>query len=192
MDITGEFRIPASRQRVWNALNDPDALRASIPGCQSIEKLSDTQFAAKMLSKVGPVKAKFNTKLTLSKLNPPESYTLTGEGQGGVAGFAKGGADVTLSEDGTQTVLHYSARVQVGGKLAQVGSRLLDGTARKLADEFFTNLVAHLGGKTPPPPAAPAALPTTSTTPSLRHRLWLWATALIVLIALLAWAIGAW
>lgn len=145
MDLTGEFRIPASRQQVWEALNDPDTLRASIPGCQSLDKVSDTEFNAKMLSKVGPVKAKFATKITLSNLNPPQSYTLSGQGQGGVAGFAKGSADVTLLEEDSETVLHYSARIQVGGKLAQVGSRLLKGTARKLAAEFFGNFAAQLG-----------------------------------------------
>ena len=145
MDLKGEFRIPASRQQVWEALNDADTLRASIPGCQSLEKLSDTDFNARVLSKIGPVKAKFATKITLSNLKPPVSYTLSGQGQGGVAGFAKGSADVTLLEENSETVLRYSARVQVGGKLAQVGSRLLKGSARKLAEEFFGNFARQLG-----------------------------------------------
>jgi hypothetical protein len=144
MDMTGEFRIPAPRQQVWEALNDPAILGQAIPGCQSIEKLSDTEFAAKMLSKVGPVKARFATKLTLTHLNPPASYTIAGEGQGGVAGFAKGSADVTLEEDGRDTVLRYSARLQTGGKLAQVGSRLLGATARKMANRFFSKFAGLL------------------------------------------------
>jgi len=119
-------------------------LGQAIPGCQSIEKLSDTEFAAKMLSKVGPVKARFATKLTLTHLNPPASYTIAGEGQGGVAGFAKGSADVTLEEDGRDTVLRYSARLQTGGKLAQVGSRLLGATARKMANSFFSKFAGLL------------------------------------------------
>jgi carbon monoxide dehydrogenase subunit G len=145
MDVMGEFRIPASRQEVWEALNDTDTLRASIPGCQSLERLSDTEFSARVLSKIGPVKAKFATKITLSNLNPPESYTLSGQGQGGVAGFAKGSADVTLLEEDNETILRYSARIQVGGKLAQVGSRLLKGAVRKLAEEFFGNFAGQLG-----------------------------------------------
>jgi carbon monoxide dehydrogenase subunit G len=145
MDVMGEFRIPASRQEVWEALNDTDTLRASIPGCQSLERLSDTEFSARVLSKIGPVKAKFATKITLSNLNPPESYTLSGQGQGGVAGFAKGSADVTLLEEDNETILRYSARIQVGGKLAPVGSRLLKGAVRKLAEEFFGNFAGQLG-----------------------------------------------
>ena len=145
MDVTGEVRIPASRQQVWEALNDPDTLRGSIPGCQSLDKLSDTEFSAKVLSKIGPVKAKFATKITLSNLKPPESYTLSGQGQGGVAGFAKGSADVTLVEENSETLLRYSARIQVGGKLAQVGSRLLKGSVSKLAEQFFGKFAAKLG-----------------------------------------------
>lgn len=137
MEITGEFRIPATRQQVWEALNDPDMLRKSIPGCETLEKLSDTEFDAKIVSKVGPVKAKLATRITLSDINAPQSYTIGGVGQGGVAGFAKGKAHVTLKEDGANTLLHYTAHIQVGGKLAHVGSRLLKGTARKLGDEFF-------------------------------------------------------
>lgn len=147
MDITGEFQIPAPRQRVWEALNEPATLKACIPGCQALQKLSDTEFSAQMLSKIGPVKTKFATKITLSNLDPPQSYTISGEGQGGIAGFARGSADVTLADDDAQTILRYAARLHVGGKLAQVGSRLLSGTVRKLADEFFANLVRRLGKK---------------------------------------------
>jgi uncharacterized protein len=137
MDMTGEFRIPAPRQRVWEGLNDPEILKQSIPGCETIEKLSDTEFAAKVTARVGPVKANFNGKVALSDLDPPNGYTIGGEGQGGVAGFAKGGARVSLAEEGGETVLHYEVHAQVGGKLAQIGSRLIDATARKMAQEFF-------------------------------------------------------
>lgn len=141
MDINGEFRIPKSRDAVWAALNDPDTLAECIPGCDSIERISDTEFAARITAKIGPVKSSFDTTVTLSDLNPPESYTLTGEGKGGVAGFARGSADVRLDEDGAETLLVYSARIQPGGKLAQVGSRLIGGTARKLSDDFFAKFV---------------------------------------------------
>src|SRR5579862_5680905 len=138
MDMNGERRIPAPRQKVWEALNDPEILRQSIPGCQEIEKLSDTELTAKVTARVGPVKANFAGKVTLSDLDPPAGYTISGEGTGGVAGFAKGGAKVSLDEEGDETVLRYGVQAQVGGKLAQIGSRLIDGAARKLADQFFT------------------------------------------------------
>ena len=147
MDMTGEYRIPAPREQVWAALNDPATLKASLPGCQSLEKVSDQEFAATVVAKVGPVQAKFNGNVTLSNLNPPESYTISGEGKGGAAGFAKGGADVRLLEEGEVTVLTYTAKADVGGKLAQLGSRLIDGTAKKMADEFFNNF-SQAGGRT--------------------------------------------
>ncbi len=156
MDMTGEYRIPAPREKVWAALNDAETLRASLPGCESLEKVSATQFVATVVAKVGPVKAKFNGNVELSNLNPPESYTIAGEGKGGAAGFAKGGADVRLAEAGAdETVLTYTARADVGGKIAQLGSRLIDGTAKKMADEFFDNFRQQL---TPPAPAFDAAL----------------------------------
>ena len=148
MEMTGEFRIPAPRQRVWEGLNDPEILKSSIPGCQTIEKLSDTEFTAKVLAQVGPVKANFAGKVTLSDLEPPQSYTIAGEGTGGVAGFAKGSAKVNLDEDGGATVLHYAVQAHVGGKLAQIGSRLVDGTARKLADQFFDRFAAAVNAET--------------------------------------------
>ena len=152
MEMTGEFRIPAPRQRVWEGLNDPEILKSSIPGCQTIEKLSDTEFTAKVLAQVGPVKANFAGKVTLADLEPPRSYTIAGEGTGGVAGFAKGSAKVNLDEDGGATVLHYAVQAHVGGKLAQIGSRLIDATSRKMADEFFNRFVGIMT-----PPAAGAA-----------------------------------
>ena len=146
MDLTGEYRIPAARQDVWEALNDPEVLRQCIDGCQELSKDSDTQFSAKVTAKVGPVKAKFSGKVTLSDLDPPNGYKISGEGQGGVAGFAKGGATVKLTEDGADTVLSYSANAEVGGKLASVGSRLVEGVAKKQADDFFGKFSEIVGG----------------------------------------------
>src|ERR1700761_7136353 len=138
MDMTGEYRIAAPREKVWAALNDAAILKQAIPGCDEIEKPSDTSFTAKVTAKVGPVKASFGGKVTLSDMDPPNGYTITGEGSGGVAGFAKGGAKVSLEDDGPGTLLKYSVDAQVGGKLAQIGSRLIDGTARKMAEDFFS------------------------------------------------------
>src|SRR5690606_32718951 len=136
MELKGEYRIPAPRETVWQMLNDPAVLKACITGCEELEGTPAEGFSARVTTKVGPVKATFNGAVTLSNVNPPESYTISGEGKGGVAGFAKGGADVHLREDGAETVLTYTASAQVGGKLAQLGSRLIDSTARKLADQF--------------------------------------------------------
>jgi carbon monoxide dehydrogenase subunit G len=139
MELTGEQRIAASRTQVWEALNDPEVLKQCIPGCEALEKVSDTEFHADVTAKVGPVKAKFKGQVTLTDLDPPNGYTLSGEGKGGAAGFGKGEAKVTLEEDGDATILRYTVDAKVGGKLAQIGSRLVDGTARKMADEFFTS-----------------------------------------------------
>jgi carbon monoxide dehydrogenase subunit G len=137
MEIKGERIIPAQRPVVWAALNDPGVLQRSIPGCETIEKVSDTELNATLTLKVGPVKAKFKGNVKLIDLMPPEQYTIVGEGQGGVAGFGKMKATVTLTEVDGGTRLNYLADAQVGGKLAQVGSRLIEGTATKLAQEFF-------------------------------------------------------
>ena len=146
MNLTGEYRIPALRQDVWEALNNPEILEQCIDGCQELSKDSDTQFSAKVTAKVGPVKAKFSGKVTLSELDPPNGYKISGEGQGGVAGFAKGGATVKLDEDGGDTVLTYTANAEVGGKLASVGSRLVEGVAKKQADDFFGKFSQIVGG----------------------------------------------
>ncbi|MQT11751.1 SRPBCC family protein [Segnochrobactrum spirostomi] len=146
MEMTGEYRIPAPRERVWEALNDPAVLKSCIPGCESLEMTSPTEMTAAVTAKVGPVKAKFTGAVTLSNIHAPERYTISGEGKGGVAGFAKGGADVDLEPDGDATILRYTARAQVGGKLAQLGSRLIDSTAKKMADDFFGAFSATLGG----------------------------------------------
>ena len=142
MDMTGEYRIAAPRARVWEALNDPETLKRCIAGCEELEKTSDTEFSARVSTRVGPVSAKFTGKVQLSDVDPPNGYTISGEGQGGVAGFARGGAAVRLAEDGAETVLTYEANATVGGKLAQIGSRLIDSTARKMADDFFGKFAA--------------------------------------------------
>lgn len=139
MDLSGEFRVEAKIDKVWAALNDVEILKACIPGCQELEKISDNEMTAKVVLKIGPVKAKFGGEVTLENLNPPHSYSIVGEGKGGIAGFAKGGADVQLQEDGGETILNYQAKAQVGGKIAQLGSRLIDSTSAKLADQFFDN-----------------------------------------------------
>jgi uncharacterized protein len=158
MEMTGEFRIPAPRERVWQGLNDPEILKQAIPGCQTIEKVSDTEFTAKVVAKVGPVKATFGGKVNLTDLDPPKAYTISGEGTGGVAGFAKGSAKVHLDADGDEaTVLHYEVQAHVGGKLAQIGSRLIDATSRKMADEFFTHFAAVMAPEQAVPPVPDTA-----------------------------------
>ena len=139
MEMSGDVRIGATVEEVWAALNDAEILKACIPGCQELEKVSDTEMTAKVVLKIGPVKAKFGGEVTLENLNPPNSYSIVGEGKGGIAGFAKGGADVSLEQDGDETVLRYEAKAQVGGKIAQLGSRLIDSTSKKLANQFFDN-----------------------------------------------------
>lgn len=186
MDMSGEYRIAAPREAVWAALNDPDLLRQCIPGCEEIEKTSPTEFTAKVTAKVGPVKARFGGKVTMSDLDPPNGYRISGEGQGGAAGFAKGGAEVKLEPDGEGTILRYTVNANVGGKLAQIGSRLIDATARKMAEEFFgrfAELVAANAAATPAaetvaaetvaaetvadePAAAPAPAEPTAATPA--------------------------
>ena len=157
MQMTGQYRIEASRQAVWEALNDVEVLRACIPGVEEIEKTSDTGFTAKVRAKVGPVSARFAGEVTLSDLDPPNGYTIAGEGKGGAAGFAKGGAKVRLEDDGGATLLNYDVDAQVGGKLAQIGSRLIDGTAKKMADDFFARFAATVGGPAEAPAETEAA-----------------------------------
>ena len=157
MDMNGEVHLPASREAVWKALNDPEILKQAIPGCEEIVKLSDTEMTAKVAARVGPVSAKFAGKVTLSDLDPPNGYTISGEGQGGVAGFAKGGAKVNLKDESGGTLLSYTVQAQVGGKLAQIGSRLIDATARKMAEEFFARFAAAVSAPAPAAAGAPSA-----------------------------------
>lgn len=154
MDMTGEYKIAAPRERVWAALNDPDILRQAIPGCEELNKLSDTELEAAARAKIGPVSARFKGKVTLSELNPPESYVLSGEGSGGAAGFAKGEARVVLTSEGDATTLRYTVKATIGGKLAQLGQRLVDGAAKKMADDFFDKFSDLAGGKIAPPAVA--------------------------------------
>lgn len=165
MDMSGQHTIAATRQIVWEALNDPDVLKECIPGCEEIEKTGDTGFTAKVSVKVGPVKAKFSGQVTLSDIDPPNGYTISGEGKGGAAGFAKGGAKVRLQEadGGASTVLDYDVNASIGGKLAQIGARLIDSTAKKYANDFFEKFSeiatsrGASGGETKSTAAAPTA-----------------------------------
>ena len=161
MDITGQYRIAAPREVVWAALNDPDVLRRCIPGCQELERKSDTEFTAKVTLKIGPMNTNFTGAVTLQDLDPPKGYTISGQGQGGAAGFAKGSAHVTLTPDNDHTVLDYTAKADVGGKLASLGGRLIQATSKKLADEFFSKFAAEVGVEEEPTTTAeaPAAEP---------------------------------
>ena len=137
MTMTGEVQLPATREVVWAKLNDPEILKACIPGCEELNKTSDTEFDAVATTKIGPVKARFKGHVQLTDLDPPNGYKISGEGSGGVAGFAKGGAVVALSEKDGGTLLTYNVEAQIGGKLAQLGQRLINGAAKKIADDFF-------------------------------------------------------
>jgi carbon monoxide dehydrogenase subunit G len=215
MELTGEQILPAPRARVWAALNDPEILKRCIPGCQEIARVSDTQLTAKVGLAVGPVKATFTGKVTLSDLDPPNGYRISGEGQGGVAGFGKGSAVVRLADDPGGTRLTYSADASVGGKLAQIGSRLVEATARKLSDEFFARFAAEF------PPAAAAAAemvesasaaaeattvatrasdavrpldstpgPAGSASETTRLSPWIWIPAVILVVGAIVWLLG--
>ena len=139
MTMSGEVQLPATREAVWTKLNDPVVLKGCVPGCEQLDKVSDTEFQAIASIKVGPVKARWKGKVRLSDLDPPNGYKISGEGEGGVAGFAKGGATVALTDKDGGTLLTYNVEAQIGGKLAQLGQRLINGAAKKLADEFFAN-----------------------------------------------------
>ena len=150
MDVSGEFHIPLAREAVFEALNDPEVLGRCIPGCQTMEQVGEHEFDADVMARIGPVKARFRTRITVSNQNPPESYTLSGEGRGGAAGFASGSADVSLEAVDEGTVLRYTARIRPGGRIAQVGSRLIGGAARKIGTDFFSRFAEVV---TPAPPA---------------------------------------
>lgn len=154
MEITGEYPIPASRQRVWDALNDPEVLKACIPGCDELVCVSPTEFTARLTSQIGAIRTRLTGRVTLSDLDPPSRYRITGEGQGGIAGFVRGSALVSLAEEGDATVLRYTAKADVGGKLASVGSRVIQAVARKMADDFFRTFAEKVGAS---PLAATAA-----------------------------------
>jgi len=144
MELSEEIRIKAPREVVYAGLNDPEVLKACIPGCEELIQTSENELEAKVVLKIGPVKARFGGQVTLDRSNAPGGFTLTGEGKGGAAGFAKGGAEVTLIEDGDETVMNYTAKAEVGGKIAQLGSRLIQGTAKKLSAKFFASFAEEM------------------------------------------------
>lgn len=173
MEFRGQYPIPAPREIVWAALNDPQILQQCIPGCEQMEKTDETHFRAQATLKIGPVKATFKASIELANLDPPSRCTLKGEGQGGVAGFARGDAEVLLEPDTAGTVLTYKANAAIGGKLAQIGQRLIDGAAKQIADDFFSRfsravgaVAAAHGPRTPAPEAMPEAAPTAPTPPA--------------------------
>ncbi len=191
MELKDEIRINAPREQVYAALNDPEILRQAIPGCESLQKNSDTEFEAVVTSKVGPLTARLKGSVQLSDLNPPEGYTLSGEGKGGPAGFAKVRARVALTEDGTATLLRYEVKADVGGKLGQLGGPIIDRTARKLAGEFFQqfeSLVSAPGAGAETATAAPAAPAIAPTAKSTKLAWYFMAAAAL---ALAAWVLLA-
>ncbi len=187
MEMNGSREVPASVEATWNALNDPEVLKACIAGCESIDKVSDNEYQVAMTARVGPVSAKFSGRIVLSDIVAPKSYTIRFDGQGGAAGFAGGEAQVELSPAGTGTRIDYKAKAQVGGKLAQIGSRLVDGAAAKVADDFFGRLVERLGGaKDVDAVATTAGIPPAAAASALRN-MWIRlaiAAAIIVAMAI--------
>ena len=180
MELTSSRTVPASVEKTWAALNDADTLKACIPGCESIERVSDTEFKVAMTARVGPVSAKFSGRIVLSDIVAPASYKMSFEGQGGAAGFARGEARVNLTPDGSGTQIEYTVNAQVGGKLAQIGSRLVDGAAAKVADDFFACFVERLGGAG----AAPAEPVVASAETAAKSRmLWLRLAVVAAIIA---------
>jgi len=185
MEMSGEQHIPLPQQRVWEALNDPEILKACIPGCESIERVSENEYKVAMTAAVGPVKAKFAGKLLLSDIDPPNSYSLAFEGSGGAAGFGKGSAQVNLAPEGGGTLLTYRATASVGGKLAQIGSRLIDGVARKMADDFFIRFnktVAAAAEPAVPAGSGQAEAPAPSAPAKSPLPIWVWVVGGIVLL----------
>jgi uncharacterized protein len=183
MEISGEQRIALGQQRVWEALNDPEILKTCIAGCESIERVSDNEYKVAMTAAIGPVKAKFSGKLMLSDLNPPNSYSLAFEGSGGAAGFGKGSARVALATEGDGTLLTYKATASVGGKLAQIGSRLIDGVAKKMSDDFFAKFNATVAA--PPVSATDTAKFYAPTPKPFALPVWAWMGGAIALLLLL-------
>ena len=188
MELTSTRTVPASVEATWAALNDPQVLKECIPGCETIEPSGENEFTAAMTARVGPVSARFSGRIRLSEVTPPHSYTMSFEGQGGAAGFARGEARVALEAQDGGTRIDYTVKAQVGGKLAQVGSRLIDGAAAKVADDFFARLVARLTpageAAAAPPSTAAKAQPTMD---EVRRRMWIrvaLAAAIIVVMAI--------
>jgi carbon monoxide dehydrogenase subunit G len=185
MELQGERVIPAGVQRTWEALNDPDTLKACIAGCETLERTGEHSFRSVMAVRIGPVNARFNGKLDLTDVQPPLGYTMTFEGQGGAAGFGKGTSRVTLEPEGESTRLRYTAQAQVGGKMAQIGSRLVDAAARKMTDDFFAAFEAQLR----PPDAVAAAVPAAAARPPAAggSRVLWWVIAAVCVVGALYW-----
>ena len=197
MEMTGEERIPASQADTWAALNDPEMLKACVPGCESIERTAENEFQVLMVARIGPVSAKFKGKLALSNLKPPDSYAIAFEGQGGAAGFGKGAAQVRLAPEGEGTRLSYEVQASVGGKLAQIGSRLVDGAARKIAQDFFAAFNEKVGALHAPAGAAhdehhPAPVPRDPDLPTVADSslVFLAAASLVVFVVALFALLG--
>jgi carbon monoxide dehydrogenase subunit G len=181
MEMSGGRSVPADVETTWRSLNDPETLKACIAGCESVDRVSDSEYRVVMTARVGPVSAKFNGRIVLSDVVATTSYAMKFEGQGGAAGFAKGDVRVGLKPEGSGTRIEYNAKAQVGGKLAQVGSRLIDGAAAKVADDFFARLVERLGG------ARPEAIPMAATpVDAARKRLWLRAATIALILVAIA------
>ncbi|WP_395688049.1 CoxG family protein [Caenimonas koreensis] len=185
MDLQGERLIPASVQRTWDALNDPETLKACIPGCESVTRTGDNTFESVVAVKIGPVSARFKGRLEMTNVEAPRAYTINFDGQGGAAGFGKGSADVSLAAEGDSTRLTFAAKAQVGGKMAQIGSRLVDATAQKLTEQFFTAFEEHLR-----PPAADTgeAAPASAPPASSGIPMWVWIAGGAVVLAVLYFA----
>ena len=180
MELTSSRTVPASVEKTWAALNDPETLKACIPGCESIERVSDTELKVAMTARVGPVSAKFSGRIVLSDIVAPASYKMSFEGQGGAAGFARGDAKVNLTPDGSGTRIEYTVNAQVGGKLAQIGSRLVDGAAAKVADDFFACFVERVSGARA---AAVDAVVAPADADAKSRMLWLRLAVAVVIIA---------
>lgn len=185
MDMTGERRIAASREKVWDALNDTEVLKASIPGCETLERTGDNELKATASVRIGPIAAKFAGKVSLLDLDPPNGYRIEGEGQGGVAGFAKGGAIVRLAAEGAATVLSYDVKAQVGGKIAQLGARLIDATAKQMADTFFDRFAAAVAGPAAAGVGTVAAPGATRDVEGMPIVVWLGGAAFILIFILI-------
>jgi uncharacterized protein len=188
MDLKGEYLIPAKKLVVWKHLNDPETLKNSIKGCETLDKVNETEFTAKVKAKVGPVSALFRGSVTLTDLEPPNSYTITGQGKGGVAGFAKGSVKIALldSDEHNKTLLKYEGNAQVGGKLAQLGSRLIGGVVKSTADDFFktfNNYINSIENPTIAPTEGSASMDTISKIPNIPF--WIWIILLIGTIGLI-------
>jgi carbon monoxide dehydrogenase subunit G len=182
MDMQGSRQLAVTQQQAWDALNDPEVLKTCIPGCDKVEPTGDNQYAVGVAVRIGPVAARFNGKIALVDVNPPSSYTLNFDGQGGAAGFGKGSAKVSLVPNGAGCQLNYSAQAQVGGKIAQVGQRLVDGVARSMADDFFKRFDEEMQRRYPQVAAAPAAAPAMAVAEKKPLPAWVWLAGAIVLL----------